>query len=119
MHLVLQGQAKMSDNKVSGREDTMVSEMIKILLLENIYTITRCFQERFVAQIDSPSSWKIVKLGFPRNQDAILKKETRSYRARALTSVTSKWYASCVMMRMERRNCQKLGRDFTWKESAT
>ena len=29
------------------------------------------------------------------------KKGIRSFRAIALTSVMSKWYASCVMMRME------------------
>ena len=30
------------------------------------------------------------------------RREIRSYRAIALTSVMSKWYASCVMMRMEK-----------------
>ena len=53
--------------------------MIQILLLEKIYTLARCFQE-----------------------DAEPKKEIRSYRAIALSSVVSKRYASCVMMRMEK-----------------
>ena len=55
--LVLQARAKMNNHGVSGPEDTVVSEMIKILLLKKIYTATRCFQERFVGQLDSSSSW--------------------------------------------------------------
>ena len=47
---VLQARAKMSDNKVHGPEDTVVSEMIKQLPMEKIYTMTRCFQERFMAR---------------------------------------------------------------------
>ena len=44
--LVLQARATMSDNKVDGPEDAIVSEMIKQLPWEEIYTITKCFQER-------------------------------------------------------------------------
>ena len=44
--LVLQARATMSDNKVNGPEDAIVSEMIKQLPWEEIYTITKCFQER-------------------------------------------------------------------------
>ena len=99
--LVLQGRAKMSDNKVNGVEDTVVSEMIKLLPLENIHTITRCFQERSMGLMEAPSSWKIVKLVFLRKTDAE-PKEIRSYRAIALTSVMSKWYASCIMLRLEK-----------------
>ena len=68
--LVLQSRAKMSDNKVNGPEDTVVSEMIKQLLLEKIYTITKFFQERFMGQMEAPSSWKVVKLVFLRKPDA-------------------------------------------------
>ena len=46
--LVLQARAKLSDNEVSGPEDALVSEMIKILLLEKIFTIARCFQDRLM-----------------------------------------------------------------------
>ena len=56
LDLVLQSGAKMSDNKVNGPEDAIVSDMIKQLPLEKIYTITRCFQERFLVQMESPSS---------------------------------------------------------------
>ena len=64
--LVLQGRAKLSDNKVNGPEDAIVCEMIKKLPMEKIYTIARCFQERFMGLMESPSSWKIVKLVFLR-----------------------------------------------------
>ena len=100
--LVLQAKAKLSDNKVNGPEDTIVSEMIKKLPLEKIYNIPRCFQERFMGLMESPSSWKILKLVFLRKRDAVPKKEIRSCRAIALTSVMSKWYASCIILRLER-----------------
>ena len=87
--LVLQAKAKMSDNKVNGPEDAATSEMIKQLLLEKIYAITKCFQERFMGQMEAPNSWKIVKL-------VSLTKIVRSYKAIALTSVMSKGYVSCI-----------------------
>ena len=64
--------------------------MIQHLPLEKICTITRCFQERFLGQMDALSSWKIVKLVFLRKPDAEPKKGMRSYRAIALTSATPK-----------------------------
>ena len=48
IYRVLQTRAKLSENKVYGPEDAIVSEMIKRLPMEKIYTITRCFQERFM-----------------------------------------------------------------------
>ena len=100
--LVLQARAKMSDNKVNGLEDSIESELIKQFPLEKIYTISKCFQERFLGQMQSPSSWKIVKLVFLRKPDAEPKKGIRRYRAIALTSVMSKWYASCIILRLEK-----------------
>ena len=47
--------------------------------------------------MDSPSSWKIVKLVFLRKPDAASKEGIRSSRATALTSVMSKCYASCTI----------------------
>ena len=41
-----------------------MSEMIKKLPMEKIYTAARCFQELFMGQMESPSSWKVVKLVF-------------------------------------------------------
>ena len=100
--LVLQARAKLSDNKVNGPEDATVSEMIKKWPMDNIYTVARCFQERFMGQMESPSSWKVLKLVFLRKPDAAPTKEIRSYRAIALTSVMSKWYASCIILRLEK-----------------
>ena len=86
----------MSDIKVNRPEDAVVSEMIKQLPLEKICTITRCFQERFMGQMEAPSSWKMVKVVFLKKPHAKPKKGMRSYKAIALTSVFSTWYASCM-----------------------
>ena len=64
MDLVLEATAQLSENKVYGPEDAVVSEMIKKWLLEKIDTLMRCFQEHFMDQMDAPSSWKIVTLAF-------------------------------------------------------
>ena len=97
--LVLQARVKMCDNKVNGLEDAIVSEMIKQLPLEKIYTITKCFQERFLGQMEAPSSWTISILVFLRKPDAVSKKGIPRYRAIALTKIMSKWFASCVTLR--------------------
>ena len=96
--LVLQARAKMADNKVNGPDDAVVSEMIKQLPWEKIYTITRWFQERFMGQMEAPSSWNIVRLVFLREP----RKGIRTYSAIALTSVMSKWYASGIILRVEK-----------------
>ena len=70
--------------------------------MEKIYTTTKCFQERFLGQMESPSSWKVVKLVFLRKPDAAPTEGIRIYRAIALTSVMSKWYASCILLRLEK-----------------
>ena len=75
--LVLQTRTMMSENKVNGFADVVVSEMIKQLLQEKIYVITKCFQERFMCRMEAPSSWKIVKL-FLRKRDAEPEKGIRS-----------------------------------------
>ena len=100
--LVLQAIARLSENKVNGPEDAIVSVMIKRLPMDKIYIKTKCFQERFLGRMESPSSWKVVKLVFLRKTDAAPTKGIRSYRAIALTSVMSKWYASCVLLRLEK-----------------
>ena len=51
--LVLQARAMLSDNKVNGPEDAIVSEMIKKLPMEKIYTFAECFQEEFLGQMDA------------------------------------------------------------------
>ena len=62
---VLQARAKLSDDQVNGPEDAIVSEMIKKLPMEKIYIIAMCFQARFMGQMESPSSWKVLKKGLP------------------------------------------------------
>ena len=64
--LVLQARVSLSENKVNRPEDAIVSEMIKKLPMEKIYTFMRWFQERFMGMMESPSSWKVVKLVFFR-----------------------------------------------------
>ena len=86
---VWQARAKLCDNKVNGAEDAVVTEMMKQLPLEKIYTITRCFQERFMGLMETPSSWKIMKFVFLRKPDAEPKKRIGSYRSIASTSVMS------------------------------
>ena len=99
---MLQARAKMSQNKVNGPEDAVVSEMIKQLPQEKVYIMLKCFQERFMGQMEAPSSWKIVKLVFLRKPRCGSKERDRSCMATALTSVMSKWYASCIMLRLEK-----------------
>ena len=79
MDPVLQARAKLSENKVNGPEDAIVSEMIKRSPMEKIYTKTKCFQERVLGRMGSPSSWKVVKLVFLRKPDAAPTKGIRSY----------------------------------------
>ena len=78
-----------------------VSEMIKQLPREKINEITKCFQDWCVELEDAPGSWRIVKLVFLRKPGATLRKGTRSFRSTALTSVMWKWYATCVVLRLE------------------
>ena len=57
-----------------GLKDAVVSEMIKQVPLKKIYTLTKCFHERFMGLMEGPRSWKIVKLVFLRKPDAEPKK---------------------------------------------
>ena len=52
---VIQARGKMSENKVNGPGDSIVSEMIKQLPQEQIYEITRCFQNRFFGLPGAPN----------------------------------------------------------------
>ena len=59
----------MSDNKISGPKDAMVSEMVKILPLDKFYTTTKCFQERFVGQMNAPEGARdLEKTSYWRSQ---------------------------------------------------
>ena len=98
--LVLQARAKLSDNKVNGPEDAIVSEMIKRLPMEKNHIIARCFQERFLGLMESRSSWKIVELFFFEETGRC--PEERNHKQQSNTSVISKWCASCVFLRLEK-----------------
>ena len=86
--LVLQARAKMSANKVNGPGDTVVSEMVKQLLLEKIFIMKRFFQECFMGQIEAPSSWKMVKLVSWGNR-------MRSQRRGSEVTEPSRWHRWC------------------------
>ena len=102
--LVLQARAKMADNKVNGPEDTVVSEMIKQLLLgEDL----QCYKV-FSTTLHGPD-------GGSRKPDADPMKGMRSYRAMALTSVMSKRYASSNMLRLEKEKEPESARDCMWE----
>ena len=69
-----------------------------------------------MGQMESPNSWKIVKIGLLEKKDAEPKKGIRSCRAIALTSVMSKWYASCIILRLEKeKNLRKLEESASWR----
>ena len=55
-----------------------------------------------MGQMESSYSWTVAKLVFLKKLDAAPTKGIRSYRAIALTSVVSKWYASCILLRLEK-----------------
>ena len=96
--LVLQARAKLSDKKVNGPEDAIVSEMIKRLPMENMHNC-----EVLSRTSHGPDGiTKLVELVFFKKSDAVPTKGIRSYRAIALTSVMSKWYASCALLRFEK-----------------
>ena len=50
--LVLQARAELREDTVNGLEDVIV--IIKKVPMEQIYTIAKCFQERFMGQMESP-----------------------------------------------------------------
>ena len=86
--------------------------------MEEIYTMARCFQERFLGLMESPSSWKVVKLVFLKKPDAAPSKGIRSYRAIAMTSVMSKWYPSCVLFTIGKGKRAREAEEFAhgWRE---
>ena len=68
--------------------------LTKRLPREKMYTITKCFQERFMG-FDCETGV------FTKNQTRNQRKGTRRYRAIAMTSVMSKWYVTCIILRMK------------------
>ena len=62
---------------------------MKQLPQEKIYEVARCFQPRFMALEDAPSSWRIVKLVL-RKPDAAPKKERDQTSTRSGNETRSK-----------------------------
>ena len=93
--LVLQARAKLSDDKVNGPEDAIVSEMIqKVAHGEDVYCCSVLSGTIFWSDGISKLVENGVKLVFLRYSDVVPQPGIRSYRAIALTLVMSKWYAS-------------------------
>ena len=86
--LVLHARARFCDDQVDGPRDKVVSEMLKRLPLAKVYEVAERFQKRFMERAEVPNSWEP-------------EKRIKSFRAIALTAVMSKWYATCVILRME------------------
>ena len=78
-----------------------MTEMTKRFPQEQQHEMTRCFQDRSMGLEEPSNSSKIVKLVLLRKPDAEPKKEISSYRAIALASVMSTWYATCIILRLE------------------
>ena len=110
--LVLQARAKVCDNKVNGPEDAVVSELIKQLPFKKIYIYILKKKTYIYILLRGASKnvswvrWRLqvrgrLKVVFLRKFDAEPKKGHRSHRTIALTSVMSKWFASCIILRLE------------------
>ena len=89
----MQARAKMSENQVNGAEDEVVSEMIKQLPQEKIIASRSAFRNasrvRWKPQVHGRSwSWCFYE---------------HQHRAITLTSMVSKWYASCIILRLEKK----------------
>ena len=92
----------MSNIKVNRPQDAIVSEMIKQLPMENFTLSRSVFRNASWARWNLQVLGRGFKLVFLREPDAEPKKGIRSYWSIALTSVMSKWYASCIILRLEK-----------------
>ena len=108
----------MSDNKVSGPEDAVVSEMIKLLPLEKIYIITRCFQERFMGQMEVQVRGTIVKLVFLRKPCRGTEEgDPKLQGHRAHISAVKVVRVMCYVASGKREMNLTVGRNCTWEGS--
>ena len=94
------------EERVNGTEDSIVMKMLKHFPQAKAYDIDRCLQnrrKRFMGLMESHSLWRTVNLVFLWRPDAEPKNGIRSHRALALTFVVSKWYATCIILRLENK----------------
>ena len=112
--LVLQVRTKISENKVTGPEDAVASEIIKQLPQEKIASYEN------TSPIDM---WEGGDTKFLENCETCVsakfrrrfqKNGIRSCTVIALTSVMSMWYASCTILRLEEEKESIPGSSCAW-----
>ena len=108
----LTSPSKMSENKVNRPEDTVVSEMIKTVASREIVR-QKILSRKFHGKSGGTKFLEDRETNvFTKNPDAKPKKRVRGYNAIALTAVMSKWYAWCVLLRLEKEEEPE-----SWKQS--
>ena len=100
------------ENQVKGPKDAVASEVIKQLPWEKFYIIKKAFPNETRREGGGTKSWKSVKLVFFAEPEAEPRKEKNKYKAIALASVMSKWYASCVFCAQK---SQRVGSIYSWE----
>ena len=71
----------------------------------SVYEITHWFEKRFRGECRAPAAWKVLRSVLLEKPDAKLEKGLRGFRAIALMSVLSYWYATKNRSRLSGRNC--------------
>ena len=71
--------------------------MLQCLPTETVYEVAHWFNKRFRGECRAPEAWKVLRLVFLKKPDAKLDKGLRGFRALALLSVFSKWYATVMV----------------------
>ena len=94
---VLRPRGKIMKHKANVPSDCMVTEMLRELPMESVYEITHWFEKRFRGKCRAPSGVETSTLRILKKPDAKLEKGLRGFRAIALISVLSKWYAAVLV----------------------
>ena len=93
---VLRARGKMMRNKANGPPGCLVTEMLQ-LSTETVYEEAQWFDKRLKGECRAPEAWKILRLVFlNKKPDAKLEEGLRGFRAIALLSVFSEWYATVL-----------------------
>ena len=95
--VVLRARGNMLRNKANGPADCLVTDMLRCLPTETVYEVARWFDKRFRGECRAPEAWKVLRFVFLKKPDAKLEKGFRGFRAIALLSVFSKWYATVLV----------------------
>ena len=97
MDKVLRARGKMLHNKSYGPADCLVTEMLQCQPMETVYEVAHWFDKRFRGDCRALEAWKVLRHVFLKKPDAKLEKGLRGFRAIALLSVFSKWYATVLV----------------------